>query len=80
VQPQLPREIRETPAILVQSRRLAQLASRQKLAKDKVNNGFHTGMERAMECEVAFDLGALAVQPPLTLVGAEHVSQLRGVE
>ena len=80
VQPQLPRELRETPAILVQGRGLAQLASRQKLAKDQVNGGFRTGVEGAVERDVGLDLGALAVQPPLALVGAEHVRQFRGAE
>ena len=80
MQPQLPRELRATPAILVQGRGLAQLASRHKLAKDKVNSGFRTGVEGAVERDVSLDLGALAVQPPLALVGAEHVRQFRGAE
>jgi hypothetical protein len=80
VHPQLPREPREAPAILVQGRGLAQLASHHKLAKDEVNSGFRTGVEGAVQREVGLDRGALAVQPPLALVGAEHVRQLRGAE
>ena len=76
----LTRELRETPAILVQGRGLAQLASRQKLAKDQVNGGFGTWVEGAVQRDVGLDLGALAMQPPLALVGAEHVRHFCGVE
>jgi hypothetical protein len=80
VHPQLPCELREAPAILVQGRGLAQLASHHKFAKDEVNCGLRTGVEGAVERDVALDLGSLAVQPPLALVGAEHVRQFRGIQ
>jgi hypothetical protein len=80
VQSQLLREAGEAPAILVQGRGLAQLAAHQELPKDQVNGGFRTGVVAAVQRDVSFDLGALAVQPPLPLVGAEHVPQLCGDE